>query len=238
MKSRRRTRTALLLEDVELAGEVRESTCISLDVHAGQVVTVQGTERVCDALVRACRGQSAPVRGRVSILGRDLSTFGVEEAIRLQRKSLWVVSAGVHLDDSLDVRRNLLAVLRLRGMSNQRAAVAIETATADTPLAPLLGRRPSELTFTESRWVSLLRGLLVGAQVLLIEPGALDASNELAERAGPYIRGWVSGSDTAVLWATTSLRAACQGSRMFLYSAGRLYDADDREKTVPYRLSN
>ena len=147
-----------------------------------------------------------------------------------------VVSAIAHLDDSADVRRNLLTVLRLRGLSKTETAAAIESATDGTPLAPLLDRRPSELTFTESRWVSLLRGLLVRPQVLLIEAGALDVTNDLAERAGDHVRAWAAAVGSAVLWTTTSLRAACQGSRTFLYSSGHLYDADDREQTVPYRL--
>lgn len=236
MKARRTPRAAVLLEDVELPDAVRDTTSISVDVHPGQVVTIHATERVCDGLMRVCRGETAPSGGRASVMGRDLATFGPAESRKLRQSSLWVVSAIAHLDDSADVRRNLLTVLQLRGLSKTEAVAAIERSTDGTPLASLLACRPSDLTFTQTRWVGLLRGLLVRPQVLLIEPGALDVTNELAESAGSYIRGWAAVSDAAVLWATTSLRAACQGTRMFLYSAGRLYDADDRTKTVPYQL--
>lgn len=230
-------RTALLLRDVRLPIDQHAATAITLDVHAGQLVVVHAPEIVCHSLIRVCRGDEHPVEGAVTVLGRDFSTFDDDELQRLRRRHLAVVSALPHMDDTLDVHGNLSLALRLRGFGRREAAAAMAAMVAGLPIENRLDLRISALTLTETRWVTLVRGLLLRPQILLVEPGALDISTELAESAGAFLREAVTGIDTAALWATTSLRAACTGQRMFLYSSGYLYDADDKTETKPYRLS-
>lgn len=231
-------RAALLLRDVRLPIHQREATAITLDVHAGQLVSVHAPEIVCDRLIRTCRADESPLEGEVSILGRSLTTFGDDELQMLRQRHIAVVSALPHMDDTLDVRTNLSMVLRLGGTSRRDAASAIATAVAGLPIETRLDLRVSALTLSETRWLTLVRGLLLQPQILLVEPGSLDISTELAESAGAFLREAVAGTHTAALWATTSLRAACKAHRMFLYSNGHLYDADDRKQTKPYRLGD
>lgn len=235
-RSRAARRVALLLSDVRLPIERGEATAITLDVHAGQLVAVHAPEVVCDKLIRVCRAEESPFAGAVSVMGRDLATFGEGELQRLRQRHLAVVSALPHMDDTLDVRANLSIALRLRGLNRRDAARAIESGVVGLPIEDRLDARVTTLTLSETRWLTLVRGVLLQPQLILVEPGTLDVSTELAESAGAFLRAAVAGTDTAALWATTSVRAACQAHRMFLYSSGYLYDADDKKETKPYRL--
>jgi len=228
----------LLLDRVMLPGEQKHDTCISLDVRPGELVSVDAPEVVCDALQRVCRGDVAPIEGSVSFMGRDLATFRPKELDRLRTQYLGVVSALVLVDNSLDIFSNLLLVLQLRGLAGSAASEAIERAAEGTPVGGKLHRHVTDLTYAESRWVSLLRGLLMRPQLLLVENGAIDMPTELAEKAAGYIRHYIAGTETAVLWTTSSVRAACAADRMFLYSRGYLVDADDQSGTKPYTLGN
>lgn len=229
-------RIPLLMHGVELPGEQRHPTDIDLDVRAGEVVAVDAPEAVCDALQRIGRGDAQPASGEVLFMGRDLATFRKRELDRLRQRYLGVVTALPFVDNTVDVRGNLEYVLLLRGLDAAEIRDAIDDAVTGTPLRNKLDRRFTELTLSETRWFVLLRGLLMRPQLLLIEAGAIDTSSDLAEKAAAHIRYHVRGTETGVLWTTTSVRAACAADRMFIYTMGNLVDADDQNGNTPYRL--
>lgn len=230
------TRIPLLMHGVELPGEQRHQTHIDLDVRPGEIVAIDAPESVCDALQRVTRGDAAPASGQVLFMGRDLTTFRRRELENLRQRFLGVVTALPYVDNTVDVRGNLEYVLLLRGLDSAEIRDSIEDAVSGISLRDKLDRRFTELTLSETRWFVLLRGLLMRPQLLLIEAGAIDTSSELAERAAAHVRYHVQGTETGVLWTTTSVRAACAADRMFIYTMGNLVDADDQNGNTPYRL--
>jgi len=230
------TRIPLLLRGVELPGEQRHPTDIDLDVRAGELVAVDAPESVCDALQRLTRGDAVPSAGEVHFMGRDLTTFRKRELDRLRQRFLGVVTALPFVDNTVDVRGNLEYVLLLRGLDAAEIRDTIDDAVDGLPLRDKLGHRFTDLTLSETRWFVLLRGLLMRPQLLLIEAGALDSSSDLAEKAAAHVRYHIRGTETGVLWTTTSVRAACAADRMFIYTMGNLVDADDQSGNTPYRV--
>lgn len=238
-RSRKRVETPrvpLLLHGVCLPGEQKHDTYIDLDVRAGEVVAVDAPEAVCDALQRVARGDAEPAAGSVRFMGRELATFRKRELEQLRRRYLGVVTALPFVDNTVDVRGNLEYVLLLRGLEAAEIRDAIDDAVTGLPLRDKLDHRFTDLTLSETRWFVLLRGLLMRPQLLLVEAGALDTSSDLAEKAAAHMRYHVAGTETGVLWTTTSVRAACSADRMFIYSLGNLVDADDQTSNAPYRL--
>lgn len=229
-------RFPLLLHGVTLPGEQKHDTYIDLDVRAGELVAVDAPEAVCDSLQRVARGDAEPVAGSVRFMGRELATFRKRELDQLRRRYLGVVTALPFVDNTVDVRGNLEYVLLLRGLDAAEIRDAIDDAVEGLPLRDKLDRRFTDLTLSETRWFVLLRGLLMRPQLLLVEAGSLDSSSDLAEKAAAHIRYHISGTETGVLWTTTSVRAACAADRMFIYSMGNLVDADDQSSNAPYRL--
>lgn len=238
-RSRKKTgasRIPLLMHGVELPGEQRHQTCIDLDIRPGELVAVDAPESVCDALQRVTRGDAAPEAGEVLFMGRDLRTFRKREFDQLRQRFLGIVTALPFVDNTVDVRGNLEFVLLLRGLTSAEIRDAIEDAVDGLTLRDKLDRRFTDLTLSETRWFVLLRGLLMRPQLLLIEAGAIDTSSDLAEKAAAHVRYHIRGSETGVLWTTTSVRAACAADRMFIYTMGNLVDADDQADNAPYRL--
>lgn len=168
-------------------------------------------------------------------MGRDLTTFRKRELDRLRQRFLGVVTALPFVDNTVDVRGNLEYVLLLRGLDAAEIRDTIDDAVDGLPLRDKLGHRFTDLTLSETRWFVLLRGLLMRPQLLLIEAGALDSSSDLAEKAAAHVRYHIRGTETGVLWTTTSVRAACAADRMFIYTMGNLVDADDQSGNTPYR---
>lgn len=228
-RQRRRSvhRVPLALSSVELPGDQVYATSLDLEVEAGTVVALQAPEEVCNSLVRLVKGDEQAVAGEVTFMGRDLATFKRRELERLRTQHLAVVTAIPYLDNSVPVSGNLAVALMLRGIPQPEVHnLLVETLRAlDMP--ELLNRRPADLTLSETRWVAMLRGVLMQPQLLLVEPGAIDTSPDLAKELVAVVRENVRGTHTGVLWVTTSTRCACYADRMFLYSMGRLHDADD-----------
>ena len=170
-------------EDVHLrlgsgAGEVHVLKGVSLDVEAGQSLSLVGPSGSGKStLLMAIAGLERPDSGRILVAGEDFTGLGEDALARVRGRSIGIVFQSFHLIPNMTALENVAVPLELAG-----AVDALERAEAELRaigLGDRLDHYPAELSGGEQQRVAIARALVPGPAILLAdEPtGNLDAAN-------------------------------------------------------------
>ena len=190
---------ALLLDNVvKTYGPIRAVDGVSLQAHAGELVTLLGPNGAGKTtLFQLLSGLFVADSGRIEVMGHDMSRDPVPALARLG-----IVFQQPTLDLELSVGANLMFHAGLHGIPRQVAQARIERELARLGLIDRVRDKVAELSGGNRRRVELARALLHEPRLLLmdeptvgLDPASRGALLELilamrAERA------------VAVLWAT------------------------------------
>ncbi len=199
---------------------------VNLRVRMGEVVALIGESGSGKTtLVRAALGLQPFAEGRVSILGRDLSSMSARELRAWRRRfQLLFQDPAAMLNPGLSVRQHLLESARLHRPDQPAEALILELAE-QLGIAHRLGALPRRLSGGEKRRVGLARVLLADPVLLVAdEPtSGLDAAlkaeliDRLLARRGP---------DRAFLLVSHDLPLMAYASdRVLVMYAGRIIEA-------------
>jgi simple sugar transport system ATP-binding protein len=181
-------------------GPVRANRGASLEVGAGEIHALVGENGAGKStLMRILSGMFSPDAGTVEVFGRDVTGWTTAQAIAA---GVGMVHQHFMLVPTLSVAENVvLGTEPRRGLvlDRDKAFRDVEELTRRTGLMVDPHRRVSELSVGEAQRVEILKALLRGARVLILdEPTAVLSPPEVQELWG-VLRGLRNNGATVVL---------------------------------------
>ncbi|HEX6751104.1 MAG TPA: ABC transporter ATP-binding protein [Longimicrobium sp.] len=181
-------------------GPVRANRGASLEVGAGEIHALVGENGAGKStLMRILSGMFTPDAGTVEVFGRDVTGWTTAQAIAA---GVGMVHQHFMLVPTLTVAENAVLGTEPRQglvLDREKARREVEELARRTGLAVDPARRVSELSVGEAQRVEILKALLRGAKVLILdEPTAVLSPPEVQELWG-VLRGLRDEGATVVL---------------------------------------
>ena len=133
-------------------------------------------------LVDMIAGLDTPSSGRIVVDGVVLFDSKTRVNLRPERRRIGYVFQEGRLFPHLSVRRNLTY-----GMPRRRSAIGFDAVVLLLDLAPLLGRRPHQLSGGEKQRVAIGRALLTNPRLLLMDEPLASLDVERRTEILPFI---------------------------------------------------
>ena len=191
---------------------------LSLDVAAGEVVTVLGASGSGKStLLRVVAGLHRPDAGRVVLDGRDL------EAVPPHRRGVGLVFQDHALFPHHDVAGNVAFGLRMRGDSPDRIGARVGELLELVGLPGFEGRSVGTLSGGEQQRVALARALAPEPRVLLLDEPLGSLDRPLRERLLTDLERLFTAIGVTALYVThDQAEAFGLGDRVALMRDGRI----------------
>ena len=199
-------------------GEAQALTDVSLDVAAGEVVTLVGRNGAGKTtLLRSVMGLHRQQRGKVTFDGADLSSM---PSHRRARAGLGWVQDDRGVYATLSVEENLLLPPRIgEGAWSLERVYETFPVLADRRAAP-----GTTLSGGEQQMLAIARVLRMGARLLLLDEPTEGLAPVIVSRIGEIVRA-VSSEGVAVLLVEQNVRFASKvADRHYLLAQGRVVE--------------
>ena len=193
---------------------------VSLDLPAGSFTAVVGASGSGKStLLHTMAGLDEATGGRVSLLGREITTMPAAKRAAFRSRSVGFVFQDYNLIASLTAAENVSMPSRLAGrpLGRGRAVAALEA----VGLADRADLKPHQLSGGERQRVAIARVMASRPRIVFAdEPtGALDLS------AGQVVLTWLrrlAEHGTTVVMVTHDVEAAARADTVAVMSGGRL----------------
>jgi putative ABC transport system ATP-binding protein len=205
------------------AGPVEILRGLDFTVAPGERVAVAGPSGSGKStLIAIAAGLERPTRGKVRLLGQELSRLDEDQRARLRRGKVSLVFQAFHLLPNMTAEENVAAPLEIAG-----ARDATRTARAWLERVGLSARRthyPHQLSGGEQQRVALARALAPRPTLLFAdEPtGNLDHAN--AHHVADLIFALAAETGAALVLVTHDEALAARADRIARMAGGRIED--------------
>ena len=215
----------LVLDEVALtlpsaAGPVEILRGVDLTVGAGERVAVTGPSGSGkSSLIAVAAGLETPSRGRVRLLGEDLSSLDEDARARLRRARVSLIFQSFHLLPNMTAEENVAAPLEIA-----RRPEAMKTAREWLQRVGLSSRMthyPHQLSGGEQQRVAIARALAPRPELIFAdEPtGNLDAAN--AAQVADLLLGLAKETGASLVLVTHDAEFAARADRQVRMRDGR-----------------
>lgn len=215
----------LVLDEVALtlpsaAGPVEILRGVDLTVGAGERVAVTGPSGSGkSSLIAVAAGLETPSRGRVRLLGEDLSSLDEDARARLRRARVSLIFQSFHLLPNMTAEENVAAPLEIA-----RRPEAMKTAREwlqRVGLASRMTHYPHQLSGGEQQRVAIARALAPRPELIFAdEPtGNLDAAN--AAQVADLLLGLAKETGASLVLVTHDAEFAARADRQVRMRDGR-----------------
>ena len=219
------TEPALRLESVSAwYGEARALTDVSLDVAAGEVVTLVGRNGAGKTtLLRSAMGLHPQSEGRVCVDGVDLSSRSADA--RASAGLGWVPDdRGIYA--SLSVEENLVLPPVVH-----ESAWTLDQVYASFPVLQERKDFPgTKLSGGEQQMLAIARVLRMGARVLLLDEPSEGLAPVIVQRIGEIIRDITKDGVAVLLVEQNVTFASTVADRHVLLAQGRVVERLDNDE--------
>jgi ABC-2 type transport system ATP-binding protein len=219
---------ALLLDNVvKTFGAVRAVDGVSLEAFPGQFIALLGLNGAGKTtLFQMLCGLLAPDRGRIEVMGHDMSRDAVPALARLG-----IVFQQPTLDLELSVGANLLFHAGLHGIPRAVAQERMEAELTRLGLAEHAHAKAAQLSGGNRRRVELARALLHQPRLLLMDEATVGLDPQSRSDLLRLILSMRAERAVAILWATHLCDEVPGADRVIVLHRGKLL-AD----TTPVKL--
>jgi branched-chain amino acid transport system ATP-binding protein len=218
------TESALRIESVSAwYGEARALTDVSLDVAAGEVVTLVGRNGAGKTtLLRSAMGLHRQCEGRVRVDGADVSSGSADARARVGLG--WVPDdRGIYA--SLSVEENLVLPPVVH-----ESAWTLDQVYASFPVLKERKDFPgTKLSGGEQQMLAIARVLRMGARVLLLDEPSEGLAPVIVQRIGEIIRDITKDGVAVLLVEQNVTFASTVADRHVLLAQGRVVERLDND---------
>ena len=203
------------------AGPVEILSGVDFGVDPGERVAVVGPSGSGKStLIAIAAGLERPSKGKVRLLGQELSRLGEDGRARLRRGRVSLVFQAFHLLPNMTAEENVAAPLEIAGAA--KAASTAREWLERVGLTDRLTHYPHQLSGGEQQRVALARALACRPTLLFAdEPtGNLDAAN--AAHVADLIFELAAETEAAMVLVTHDERLAARADRVVRMAGGRI----------------
>ena len=203
------------------AGLVEILRGVDFGVEVGERVAVVGPSGSGKStLIAIAAGLERPTKGKVRLLGQELSRLGEDGRARLRRGRVSLVFQAFHLLPNMTAEENVAAPLEIAGAP--KASASAREWLDRVGLKDRLTHYPHQLSGGEQQRVALARALAPRPALLFAdEPtGNLDAAN--AAHVADLIFELAAETEAALVLVTHDERLAARADRLVRMAGGRI----------------
>lgn len=157
--------------------EVEVLSGVSLDVHAGDLLSIMGPSGCGKSTLLNILGLlDRPSSGSYALKGRDVASLDDDALSGIRNANIGFVFQSFHLLPRMTAQENVGLPLRYRGLTDAEIESRAASALERVGMTARAGHRPKELSGGQQQRIALARSLVGGPAVILAdEPtGALD----------------------------------------------------------------
>ena len=198
---------------VALEGVTKEYGAGAATVHALLDVTLKLPQReLCvvhgrsgsgkTTLLNMIGGLDRPTRGRVQVVGLEVSSLGEEALVEYRRDTVGFVFQSFGLIPILSAAENVEVPLRLRRMEPSARAERVHELLVAVDLADRANHRPQELSGGEQQRVAIARALANDPRLLIADEPTAQLDSNRARTVMGVLRRLVDERDVSVIVAT------------------------------------
>jgi putative ABC transport system ATP-binding protein len=203
--------------------EVRALNGVSLDVAAGEFVSIMGPSGSGKStLLHLIGGLDGPSTGEIAIAGTSLTHLGDDELTVFRRRKIGFVFQFFNLLPAYSAEENVALPLVLDGRRGREARDRAVAALDQVGLSHRRRHRPDELSGGEMQRVAVARALVIDPLLLLAD----EPTGNLDTRTGEHVLELMAAANRSrsctVVLVTHDPRAATHARRVVTLGDGRL----------------
>jgi len=227
---------------VVLEGVTKEYGAGAATVHALLDVTLTLPQReLCvvhgrsgsgkTTLLNMIGGLDRPTRGRIGVVGLEVSSLGEEALVDYRRDTVGFVFQSFGLIPILSASENVEVPLRLRRIDRSERAERVRELLSVVDLADRANHRPQELSGGEQQRVAIARALANEPRLLIADEPTAQLDSNRARTVMGVLRRLVDERDASVIVATHDPLLIGMGDRVVELRDGEAV-SPELERTV------
>ncbi len=205
---------------------------VELQLREGELLALVGTSGSGKStLLNLIAGLEYPDRGRIEMLGQELSRFSDHQRTLFRRRHIGIVFQSYNLVPTLTVNENLLLPLQLNRLPGS-AALATELLRR-LGMADCGALLPEQLSGGEQQRVAIGRALIHRPSLLLADEPTGSLDNETAARVTELLFEQLRERRQSLILVTHNEALAAQADRVVRLHQGVLSDAGAKAAAQP-----
>jgi putative ABC transport system ATP-binding protein len=203
------------------AGPVEILRGLDFSVAPGERVAVVGPSGSGKStLIAVAAGLEQPTKGRVRLLGSELSKLDEDGRAKLRRGRVSLVFQAFHLLPNMTAEENVAAPLEIAGA--RKATRAARDWLERVGLSPRRSHYPHQLSGGEQQRVALARALATQPALLFADEPTGNLDQENAHRVGELIFSLAAETGAALVVVTHDEALAARANRVARMAGGRI----------------
>ncbi|GAW33531.1 high-affinity branched-chain amino acid transport ATP-binding protein LivF [Roseovarius sp. A-2] len=200
---------------------------VSLDVQAGEVVTIVGANGAGKTTtLRAIAGQIRPTSGHIYFEGRDITKLAAHDVVDL---GITMIPEGRQLFPDMTVRDNLM----LGAFRSGARSVQNETLDYVLDLFPRVSERmdqmASSLSGGEQQMVAIARGMMAKPRLLMFDEPSLGLAPIIVEQVFEVVKKVAASGATVLIVEQNVFTTLQSADRGYVLENGEIALSDTAE---------